>query len=70
MVFIELLKKYEIEVKEAVDELFETAFKNQRIDTELLLVIIHGYYNKEHLEFSKKEKLSPYVFGPAHIGIV
>jgi hypothetical protein len=68
MVFIELLKKYEIEIKEAVEELFEAAYKNQRIDTDLLLVIIHGYYDEKHKTFLEKEKLSPYVFGPAHIG--
>jgi hypothetical protein len=68
MVFIELLKKYEAEIKEAVDELFENAYKNQKVDTELLLVIIHGYYDGKHEEFFRKEKLSPYVFGPDHIG--
>ncbi len=38
------------------------------VDTDLLIVIIHGYYDVQHLEFHKCEKLSPYVFGPAHIG--
>lgn len=68
MVFTELLKKYQKEVKEAVDELFEVAYKNQKIDTELLLVIIHGFHDDKNLEFFKREKLSPYVFGPAHVG--
>lgn len=68
MIFIETLKTYEQEVKDAVSELFDTAFKNQKVDTDLLLIIIHGYYDKKHLEFHLKEKLSPYVFGPEHIG--
>lgn len=68
MVFIETLKECEPEVREAVEELFETAFKNQKVDTDLLLVIIHGYYDVKHLEFHVREKLSPYVFGPEHIG--
>ena len=68
MIFTETLRKCEKEVSDAVNELFETAFKNQKIDTDLLLIIIHGYYDKKHLEFHKREKLSPYVFGPEHIG--
>lgn len=68
MVFTETLKTYQNEVKEAVDELFDAAFKNQKADNDLLLVIIHGYLDVKHLEFHKREKLSPYVFGPEHIG--
>lgn len=68
MVFIETLKVCEKEIREAVEELFDAAFKNQKIDTDLLLVIIHGYYDVKHIEFHIREKLSPYVFGPEHIG--
>lgn len=68
MVFTETLIACQNEVREAVDELFDTAFKNQKVNTDLLLVIIHGYLDTKHLEFHKREKVSPYVFGPDHIG--
>ena len=68
MVFFETLKKYEDEVKEAVDELFETAFKNQKYDTDILIVLIHGFYDDTHREFFEKNRLSLYTFGPAHVG--
>lgn len=68
MVFTETLNAHKDEIKEAVDELFDTAFKNQKVDTDLLIVIIHGYYDVQNLEFHRREKLSPYVFGSAHIG--
>lgn len=68
MVFIETLKNLEKEVSDAVEELFNAAFKNQRVDTDLLLVIIHGYHDVKHGELQKREKLSPYVFGPDRMG--
>jgi hypothetical protein len=68
MVFNETLTAYQDEVREAVDELFDAAFKNQKVNTDLLIVFIHGYLDVKHLEFHKKEKISPYVFGPEHIG--
>lgn len=68
MVFTETLNTYRDEIKEAVDELFDAAFKNQIADNDLLIVIIHGYYDADNLEFHTREKLSPYVFGPAHVG--
>jgi hypothetical protein len=68
MVFKETLRALEQEVREAVDELFDTAFKNQRVNTDLLLILIHGFYDEKHLEFIKREKLSPYVYGPGPIG--
>ena len=53
----ETLNAYKDEIQEAVDELFAAAFKNQSVDNDLLIVIIHGYYDVTNLEFHKRKKL-------------
>ena len=69
MVYIETLKKYSNEVESAVDELFTQAFQNQKYDTDLLIVLIHGFYQGSFPEFFEKNKLSPYTFGPDYAGL-
>jgi membrane-bound lytic murein transglycosylase len=70
MIFWELLKKHEKPVKEAVNELFETAFNNQSHPQDLLLILIHGFYEPFYETYTKPDgsKLYPFVIGPAKIG--
>lgn len=50
MIFKETLKVYQKEVSDAVAELFDRAFENQKIDIDLLLVIIHGFHDSKNIE--------------------
>ena len=69
MIFKEILKKQEPIVKEAVEELFNNAEKNQTHPQDILLILANGFYNEDFsLEFYKKTKLSPYVIGIGLIG--
>lgn len=67
MIFRELLDQYQPEVEAAMVELFDAAFKNQEVDSDLLLVLIHGFKvnNPKDWEISG---FSPYVIGPDHVG--
>lgn len=68
MVFTELLNQFESEVKEAVEELFEKAYSNQKEKNDLLLVIVNGFYDDKNAQALKSNGYSPYVIGPAQIG--
>jgi hypothetical protein len=69
MIFHQTLKKYETEVKEAVTELLDCAFKNQTHRQDILLIIEHGFYNEFYETYiSNGTKFSPYVIGPKDIG--
>jgi len=68
MVFVETLKQQSSVVKAAVDELFDAAHRNQKYDTDILIVIIHGFYNDSYKEYFERNKLSLYTFGPEHVG--
>lgn len=69
MIYYETLKRLDPSVKEAVDELFDSAIKNQVHKTDILLVHIHGFkLGKEYSPGLKQNKLNPYVIGPDMIG--
>lgn len=66
MIFKETLDKYQMEVDEALDELFEAVKTNQTHEQDLLLIEINGFYEEKHNdpEIKKRHNLSPFVFGP------
>lgn len=61
MLFLETIKKYEIEVETAVNELFTAVQNNQTHEQDLLLVDINGFYQPVSIGHSK---YSPFMFGP------
>jgi hypothetical protein len=67
MIFYELLEKYKPEVEAAIAQLFDTAFKNQEVENDLLLVLIHGFKVKNPDDW-ERQGYSPYVVGPDHVG--
>ncbi|MBP6732733.1 MAG: hypothetical protein KA149_11780 [Chitinophagales bacterium] len=71
MLYIEKLKQLEPEVEKVVDGFFKKIEKNQFHEGDLLLVAVHGFYDKRTDEsiFLKKMKLSPYVFGSGEEGL-
>lgn len=69
MLFQETLAQYEDTIKEAVKELFETAYSNQINDTDLLLVLENGLKQKYSQETLERLKISQYSIGPDHIGL-
>jgi len=69
MLFEELINKKLPIVREAIDELISTALDNQSHPQDVLLVIIHSFYNnKIPKEFRAEYNLSEFSFGPADIG--
>jgi hypothetical protein len=68
MLFEETLNKYNLIVEEAVDELFDAAYKNQEQKTDLLLVLENALKNNYPIETLKRHKLTPYQIGLDEIG--
>jgi hypothetical protein len=69
MIFSETMKKYNSDVKEAVDELFINAENAQKNENDILVVYIHGYQDIEHKEDLQSNGLSEFVFGPNLVGL-
>lgn len=67
MIFHELIEQYQPEVEAAIVELFNVAFKNQKADNDLLLVLIHGF-KVSNPEDWERQGFSPFVVGPDHVG--
>jgi len=64
MLFNDLLQqKHEIIQPEFL-RLFESAKTNQGFDTDLLLIIITGWFDEENQQYLKNNGLSSYVIGP------
>lgn len=61
----QLLIALNTEVKKAVDKLFEKAHSNQAHEGDLLLTIVHAFYNNDVILNN-----SPYVFGPGSEGLI
>lgn len=68
MLYVHLIKQYQTQVRDAVRELFANAYRNQKNEYDLLLVLENGMYDKQIEEANKnnhKSKwLNPYIIGP------
>jgi len=69
MLFEETLLQYENYVKEAVEELFKTAFSKQLNENDLLLVLQNGLKQNYSAETLKRLKITQYSIGPDYIGL-
>jgi len=72
MLYEEKLKLYDDEVKNSVDELFTVADKYQSHYSDLLLIIIHCFFNEDAVNWNNPNipKLSPFVFGSGNEGLM
>ncbi len=64
MLFTEKMEQVQEEVDAAVNELFIAAEKNQTHPQDLLIILEHGFYAEEFVEFADQHGLSYYHMGP------
>jgi len=70
MLFEELINEKEPAVKEAVDEVINTALENQSHPQDVLLVIKHSFFiNSISESLRGNHNISDFAFGPTDIGI-
>jgi hypothetical protein len=71
MLYLEWLKKIEADVQPVVENFFTKIEKNQYHEGDLLLVSVHGFYDRRHEGslLNKKLRLSSYVFGVGEEGL-
>lgn len=71
MFYAEKLNQYAESVKKAVDKLFDKAYAKQSDSSDLLLVILHGFYNHElNTTNYRGYNFNPFVFGLGEEGMM
>lgn len=64
MLYVDILNKYKNEAEVAVKSLFKKAKINQDHENDLLLIFVHGFYEKRNVGTG----YSPYLVGPGNEG--
>lgn len=71
MLFKDILKQFDNELKPAMEELFQKAIESQTHQGNLLLLHLNGWYDKTILELNERKgsNVSPYQIGEGYIGL-
>jgi len=59
----ESIEKYDAEVREAINDLWDNAYKNQKHENDLVLVIANGSRNNYPIETLKRLNITNYQIG-------